>query len=90
MWSTRTPMPSSTCSTLGADGHRACDQGGLLDQLTRALAERALNAEMDHHLAGEGGTRNSRNGYGRKSVVTDTCPIALESRATGRAALIRS
>jgi putative transposase len=27
---------------------------------------------MDHHLAGDGGAANSRNGYGRKSVVTDT------------------
>ena len=33
---------------------------------------------MDHHLAGEGGARNSRNGYCRKSVVTDTGRIALE------------
>ena len=62
----------------GASASTAFDQGGLLDQLKKALAERALNAEMDHHLAGEGGTRNSRNGYGRKSVVTDTGRIALE------------
>lgn len=54
------------------------DEGGLLDQLEKALAERALNAEMDHQLAGEGGTRNSRNGCGRKSVATDTDRIALE------------
>jgi putative transposase len=33
---------------------------------------------MDHHLASEGGARNSRNGYGRKSVVTDTGRIGLE------------
>jgi putative transposase len=62
----------------GASASTAFDQGGLLDQLKKALAERALNAEMDHHLAGEGGARNSRNGYGRKSVVTDTGRIALE------------
>jgi putative transposase len=49
-----------------------------LDQLKKALAERPLNAEMDHHLAGEGGAGNSRNGYGRKSVVTDTGRMALE------------
>ena len=55
----------------GARASTAFDHGGLLGQLKKALAERALNAEMDHHLAGEGGTRNSRNGYGRKSVVTD-------------------
>jgi putative transposase len=62
----------------GADAKTAFDQGGLLDELKKALAERALNAEMDHHLAGEGGEGNSRNGYGRKSVVTDTGRIALE------------
>src|SRR3712207_5002220 len=62
----------------GADAKTAFDQGGLLDELKKALAERALNAEMDHHLAGEGGENNSRNGYGRKSVVTDTGRIALE------------
>jgi hypothetical protein len=55
----------------GVSASTAFDQGGLLDQLKKALAERALNAEMDHHLAGEGGAQNSRNGYGRKSVVTD-------------------
>jgi len=45
--------------------------------LKKALAERALNAEMDHHLAnGEAG--NSRNGYGKKTVVTDTARIELD------------
>jgi len=62
----------------GTEAKTAFDQGGLLDELKKALAERALNAEMDHHLAGEGGENNSRNGYGRKSVVTDTGRIALE------------
>jgi len=39
--------------------------------LKKALAERVLNAEIDHHLTGEKpGTR--RNGYGKKTVVTDT------------------
>jgi putative transposase len=33
---------------------------------------------MDHHLAGEGGVGNSRNGYGRKTVLTDTGRLALE------------
>jgi putative transposase len=62
----------------GTEAKTAFDRGGLLDELKKALAERALNAEMDHHLAGEGGENNSRNGYGRKSVVTDTGRIALE------------
>jgi putative transposase len=62
----------------GAEARSAFDQGGLLDELKKALAERALNAEMDHYLAGDGGVGNSRNGYGRKSVVTDTGSMALE------------
>ncbi|MDR7040705.1 putative transposase, partial [Methylobacterium sp. BE186] len=40
------------------------------------MAERALNAEMDHHLAGED-AGNSRNGYGRKTVTTETGRIEL-------------
>jgi putative transposase len=61
----------------GADAKTAFDADGLLDQLKKALAERALNAEMDHHLVnGEPG--NSRNGYGRKTVTTGTGKIELE------------
>jgi len=33
----------------GTDAATALQQGGLLDELKKALAERALNAEMDHH-----------------------------------------
>src|SRR5215470_13578426 len=36
-----------------------------------------LNAEMDHHLAGEPAQGNSRNGYSRKTVTTDTGTIEL-------------
>ena len=39
----------------GADPKAAFDANGLLDELKKALAERALNAEMDHHLAGDSG-----------------------------------
>src|SRR5215212_794570 len=60
-----------------ADPKAAFDPNGLLDEL-KALAERALNAEMDHHLGGEEGAGNSRNGYGRKTVLTDTGRIELE------------
>jgi len=62
----------------GADPKSAFDPNGLLDGLKKALAERALNAEMDHHLAGQEETSNSRNGYGRKNVLTDTGKIELE------------
>ncbi len=61
----------------GADAKTAFDANGLLDELKKALAERALNAEMEHHLAADE-SGNSRNGYGRKTVVTDSGKIALE------------
>ena len=61
----------------GADPKTAFDPDGLLDGLKKALAERALNAEMDHHLSGEEAD-NSRNGYGKKTVLTDTGKIELE------------
>jgi putative transposase len=61
----------------GADAKTAFDPNGLLDDLKKALAERVLNAEMDHHLGNEE-LGNRRNGYGRKSVITDTGTIELE------------
>src|SRR5512135_2463992 len=53
---------------------------GLLEALKKALAERALHAEMDHHLeSGEpDGRPHTRNGYGRKTVRTDTGRLELE------------
>jgi putative transposase len=62
----------------GADPKTAFDPNGLLDDLKKALAERVLNAEMDHHLGGEEQPGNRRNGYGRKRVITDTATIELE------------
>ncbi len=62
----------------GADPKTAFDPNGLLDELKKALAERALNAEMDHHHLSGDEAGNSRNGYGRKTVVTDTGKIDLE------------
>ncbi|MGL5116770.1 MAG: IS256 family transposase [Beijerinckiaceae bacterium] len=62
----------------GGAASAAFDQGGLLDALKKALTERALNAEMDHHLAGEEGVGNTRNGYGRKTVMTDTGKLAID------------
>ena len=62
----------------GADAKTAFDKDGLLDELKKALAERALNAEMDHHLDAGEGDGNSRNGYGKKTVLTDTGKIEIE------------
>src|SRR5215213_3175925 len=55
----------------GADPKSAFGADGLLDDLKKALAERALNAEMEHHLA-SAETGNSRNGHGHKTVTTET------------------
>ena len=57
----------------GAEAKTAFEKDGLFDELKKALAERALNAEMDHHLDGEAaeGQGNRRNGYGRKTVLTE-------------------
>ena len=63
----------------GTDAATALDQGGLLDTLKKALAERALNAEMDYHLGGDEQAGNNRNGYGRKTVLTDTGKIDIEA-----------
>ncbi|MGA8041786.1 MAG: IS256 family transposase [Terracidiphilus sp.] len=55
---------------------------GLLVELKKALAERMLNAEMDQHLeseAAEGAPAgNHRNGYSKKTVLTDNSQIELE------------
>jgi hypothetical protein len=61
----------------GADPKTAFDPNGLIDDLKKALVERVLNAEMDHHLAGEE-PGNRRNGYGKKTVITDSGQIELE------------
>jgi putative transposase len=62
----------------GTDARSALDPGGLLDGLKKALTERALNAEMDHHLSGEDEAENRRNGYGAKTVLTDSSKLAID------------
>lgn len=49
--------------------------GGILKQLTAALVERCLNAELEHHLeedrtelAAAVATRNRRNGHSKKTI----------------------
>ena len=64
----------------GSDPRAALAEGRLLDGLKKALAERVLNAELDHHLdAGEpDGRPNGRNGYGAKTVLTGTGRLDLQ------------
>jgi putative transposase len=58
---------------------------GLLKQLTQRLVERALQAELGHHLASESSSApsaaskkgNSRNGYSKKTVSGDSGPLEL-------------
>src|SRR4051794_24042671 len=57
---------------------------GLLARMTKAVLERALDAEIADHLGYEvgdpagNGSGNSRNGHGRKTVHTTAGPVELE------------
>jgi putative transposase len=59
-------------------------ENGLLKQLTKALLERALEAELTHHLGYEKhdaagrGSGNSRNGTSRKALKGDFGELELE------------
>ena len=63
----------------GRDPQAVFSKDGLFDELKKALAERVLNAEIDDHLDGEAaaGKRNSRNGYSKKTVLTETSKLDL-------------
>ena len=63
----------------GRDRSTVFESGGVIDELKKRLAERMLNAELDHHLdsAGEEAAGNHRNGYGSKTVITDTGKLEL-------------
>ena len=72
-------IPDSILDQLlnGADAKTTFEANGLFDQLKKALAERILNGEMDHHLSGDDQAGNIRNGYGKKTVLTDDGPLEL-------------
>jgi putative transposase len=73
----------------GADPKTAFDPNGLLDDLKKALAERVLNAEMDHHLASEE-AGNRRNGYGKKRCSPTPAGSSWRCRAIARPVSTRS
>jgi len=54
----------------------------MLKELTKNLFERALKAEMEEHLGyskyGRAETENSRNGVGKKSLITEGGVLELE------------
>jgi putative transposase len=59
--------------------------GGLLGQLTKRLVERALEVELTDHLGYEphreppGGTGNTRNGAGSKTLQTEHGPVEIKT-----------
>jgi hypothetical protein len=75
-------IPSEVLDQLmaGGDMKNVFASGGLFDALKKAMAERILSAEMDHHLDQEASQEqaNRRNGVGRKTVLTDTGSMEIE------------
>ncbi len=63
----------------GRDPKDVFSKDGLFDELKKALAERVLNAELDDHLDSQtsAGKGNHRNGYSKKSVLTETSRIDI-------------
>jgi putative transposase len=70
-----------------ADPKAVFSSEGLLSEIKKALAERMLNAELDQHLQGESASPpegaapasgNHRNGYSKKTVLTDTGAVELD------------
>ncbi|MFE3396647.1 transposase, partial [Kitasatospora indigofera] len=66
-----------------ASGAALLGDGGLLTEITRAVLERALEAEMSEHLGYEKhdpagrGSGNSRNGTSPKTVLTDVGAVTV-------------
>ena len=84
---TRKPLPVDLIDALLADYKKPEDligEEGLLKQLTKALVERALNAEMTDHLGHSkhapvaNPTGNTRNGKSRKTLKGDFGELPIE------------
>jgi putative transposase len=71
-------------SKIDAEGLDLLGPDGVLKELTRKIMERALEAELTHHLGYEKGdpagqnSGNSRNGTPSKTVLTDAGDITLD------------
>jgi putative transposase len=63
----------------GRDPKTLFEKDGLLDDLKKSLAERVLNAELDHHLdqEAEQAAGNHRNGTSPKTVFTETGKLSI-------------
>ena len=64
----------------GQDASEVFRDGSLIDDLKKAVAERALDAEMEAHLGHESEqvSGNHRNGHNRKRVLTEDGALDLE------------
>lgn len=74
---------ASQTSKADASGAALLGEGGLLTEVTRAVLERALDAEMSEHLGCEKhdpagrGSGNNRNGTSPKTVLTDAGAVTV-------------
>ncbi|HXG88777.1 MAG TPA: IS256 family transposase, partial [Vicinamibacterales bacterium] len=78
------PVPTEVLNQFAPDGPlTAADVEAATRRFKKALIERALGAEMSHHLGYAPGGRtpddraNHRNGSSGKTVVTDDGPLAI-------------
>jgi putative transposase len=74
-----------------SEGVELLGDGGLLQQMTKAVLERGLAEELTEHLGYEphdpvgNGSGNSRNGSSSKRVHSEAGTIELDVRVIGRA-----
>lgn len=71
----------------GTDALSAFQSGDLIQDLKKALAERILNTELDHHLDDEErASGNHKNGHSSKQVITDdgTLDLSIPRDRQGR------
>ena len=62
----------------GQDPAQVFRDGSLIDDLKKAVAERALDAEMEAHLESGQESDNRRNGHNLERVLTDDSALDLE------------
>ena len=63
----------------GVEVKSVADLDSVILQLKKAFAEKALNAELDHHLAepGEAGNGNHRNGFSKKTLISEAGRVEI-------------
>ena len=79
------PIPAEVLDQIAPDGPMTpADVDVVMRRFKKAIIERALGAELSHHLGyAPGGakpddTTNHRNGTSGKTVLTDDGPVAIE------------